>query len=221
MRSFQVHCSEVMMVEKDVSTFCQPSKGFRNWKKAMAKSGGFLTHIGDKLAKHRHAEAAFAELLCPTHNIEVALTAADNTQRINNRRRLGLIFDICMHLARQGIPFRGNDEKTTSMNKGNFLEMIDFMKEHVPEFSQLMRSAAGNAMYTSPDIQKQLVQCAADIVRKHIVRVELTGGVFSILVDEASCEAKRENMSIVIRFVCAKTGAIKERCLGVVHRARI
>lgn len=77
----------------------------------MAKSGGFLTHIGDKLARHRHAEAAFAELLYPSQDIEVALTAADNTQRNNNRRRLGLIFDIYMHLARQGISFRGNDEK--------------------------------------------------------------------------------------------------------------
>lgn len=67
------------------------------------------------------------------------------------------------------------------MNKGNFLEMIDFMKKHVPVFYQLMRSAADNAMYTSPDIQKQLVQCAADIVRKDIVRVEMAGGVFSIM----------------------------------------
>jgi hypothetical protein len=46
--------------------------------------------------------------------------------------------------------------------------MIDVMKKSVTGLSQLMRSAAGNVIYSIPDIQKHIVQYAAGIVRKHM-----------------------------------------------------
>ncbi|ETI33418.1 hypothetical protein F443_19903, partial [Phytophthora nicotianae P1569] len=85
------------------------------------------------------------------------------TERIQNRKRIGLIYDVCLHLARQDIPFRGNNEKEHSLNKGNFLEMLQFMMDRIPEFSKQMGSAAANAKYTSPSIQKELIRCAADL----------------------------------------------------------
>jgi len=91
------------------------------------------------------------------------------------------------------------------------------MTQYVPAFSKSMSQAGENALYTSPRMQRELVQCAADFVCRYILSVELADGFYSVLIDEASCMAKKEHMAVVIRFVCVATGVIKERFLGTVH----
>jgi len=52
-------------------------------------------------------------------------------------------------------------------------------------------------------------------VRSHI-RKEIEDSKFSIIVDEAHDESKKEEMAIVLRFV-DKDGNIKERFFDIVH----
>ncbi|GMF36575.1 unnamed protein product [Phytophthora fragariaefolia] len=91
------------------------------------------------------------------------------------------------------------------------------MDNHVLDFGKQLSTAGNNAKYTSPDAQKQFVQCAATVVRKHIVHNELGDGCFSLLIDEARSAGKTEQMAIVIRFVDQTTGRIKGRFLGTIH----
>ncbi|KAE8876801.1 hypothetical protein PF005_g3754 [Phytophthora fragariae] len=72
-------------------------------------------------------------------------------------------------------------------------------------FRRILRLAMPNT-----HLQKQLVQCAADVIRSHIVEKEIGGEYFSLLVDEVSCEAKSEHMAIVVRFVSKLTRQITE-----------
>ena len=51
---------------------------------------------------------------------------------------------------------------------------------------------------------------------KKVIRAEIDDSKFSILVDEACDESKREQMSIVLRFV-DKDGFIRECFFGLVH----
>ncbi|XP_050242162.1 uncharacterized protein LOC126691132 [Quercus robur] len=73
----------------------------------------------------------------------------------------------------------------------------------------------GNAKYTSPTIQKEILHILASNVR-NAIREEIGDAKFCILVDEARDESKREQMAIILRFV-DKEGFIKERFFHVVH----
>ncbi|XP_025413291.1 zinc finger MYM-type protein 1-like [Sipha flava] len=44
------------------------------------------------------------------------------------------LIDIVLYLGRQGIAFRGHREDETSVNKGNFKQMYEFLSKHNPEF---------------------------------------------------------------------------------------
>ncbi|KAK4592881.1 hypothetical protein RGQ29_017153 [Quercus rubra] len=81
--------------------------------------------------------------------------------------------------------------------------------------SVVLENAPGNAKYTSPTIQKEILHILANNVR-NAIREEIGDAKFCILVDEARDESKREQMAIILRFV-DKEGFIKERFFHVVH----
>lgn len=69
---------------------------------------------------------------------------------------------IVSYLSLQSEPFGGHDESSSSLNKGNFLEMLDWYKERNRDvklaFDEL---CPGNAKMTSPEIQKELAKFCA------------------------------------------------------------
>ncbi|XP_062003225.1 uncharacterized protein LOC133720770 [Rosa rugosa] len=69
------------------------------------------------------------------------------------------------------------------------------------------------ASYTSPKIQKQMLQAFSVRVKKAI-REEINDSKFCIIVEEALDESKKEQMAIVLRFV-DKDGFIRERFFGL------
>lgn len=69
--------------------------------------------------------------------------------------------------------------------------------------------------YTSPDIQKELLQMSTMNVQEAI-RDEIGTAKFCLIVDESQDESKKEQMAIVVRFV-DRNGYIKERFLDLVH----
>ena len=107
------------------------------------------------------------------------------------------------------MPFRGHDESHDSLNRGNFLDMLDFMGELNERMKEAMDKAPRNATYTSPKIQKELLHVYAAKVKKAI-REKIGNSKFSIIVDEARDESKREQMSIVLRYVDIN-GLVHER----------
>ncbi|CAN1824941.1 Zinc finger MYM-type protein 1 [Linum perenne] len=104
-------------------------------------------------------------------------------------------------LTLQGLAFRGNDEGTSSKNRGNFIELLQYKAFYNEEVaSVILENAPKNAKYTSPDIQKEIVHVLDEMVRRKIFE-ELGDSKFSTIVDEASDESKKEQMAIVLRFV--------------------
>ncbi|XP_060966863.1 uncharacterized protein LOC133035121 [Cannabis sativa] len=72
-----------------------------------------------------------------------------------------------------------------------------------------------NATYTSPTTQKQILHVLGNIVT-NAIREEIGDVKFSVIVDEARDESKKEQMSIVLRFV-DKDGYVQERFFGLIH----
>ncbi|KAL5854184.1 hypothetical protein ACOSQ4_003986 [Xanthoceras sorbifolium] len=76
----------------------------------------------------------------------------------------------------------------------------------------ILENAPKTAKYTSPKIQKEIVQILSNKVRMHI-HEEIGDAKFCVLVDEAR---DKEQMALVLRFV-DKEGFIRERFLDIVH----
>ncbi|CAN1247344.1 Zinc finger MYM-type protein 1 [Linum grandiflorum] len=130
--------------------------------------------------------------------------------------RVNASIDAARWLSLQGLPFRGNDEGTNSRNRGNFIEFLKHTASCNKEVaSVILENAPKNAKYTSPDIQKEIVHVLAKMVRRQIFE-EIGDSKFSIIMDEASDESRKEQMAIVLRFVDIK-GLIQERLFDVVH----
>ncbi|CAN1755941.1 Zinc finger MYM-type protein 1 [Linum perenne] len=117
---------------------------------------------------------------------------------------------VVRQLALQGSSFRGHDESETSMNPGNVLGWIGFAAKLNEQIrSVVLGNAPGNAKYTSPSIQKEILGIIANRIRRKI-REDIGDSCFSILVDEAADAAGREQMSIILRFVNSR-GIVTER----------
>ena len=108
---------------------------------------------------------------------------------------------IVIYLALQGEPFHGHDESSSSLNKGNFLELLDWVKERIPEvkvaFDELCPQ---NAKMTSGTIQKELVKHCATAVTT-VIKEEMGDCLFTVLIDECRDISVKEQMAVVVRYV--------------------
>ena len=80
------------------------------------------------------------------HVIDVLKAHAESTSD-DRHEYLIRIVSIVQYLAKQGIAFRGHDEKESSSNRGNFLELLELLKKFDP-FLQTYEPPK-NATYTS------------------------------------------------------------------------
>uniref|UniRef100_A0A0A9E8I2 DUF4371 domain-containing protein n=1 Tax=Arundo donax TaxID=35708 RepID=A0A0A9E8I2_ARUDO len=116
----------------------------------------------------------------------------------------------------QGHAFRGHDESSSSLNKGNYLEMIDWYKDKKEDvriaFDELCPE---NCQMLAPSIQKDLAKsCAQEVTQ--VIMGEIRSGLFSVLIDESRDISIKEQMAVVVRFVNNK-GKVVERFLGLKH----
>ncbi|GJY49216.1 zinc finger MYM-type protein 1-like protein [Tanacetum coccineum] len=113
------------------------------------------------------------------------------------------------------LPFRGHDEKATSLYMGNFLELRKLIGKLDKNIGEVLKRTPKNCQLNSPQIQKEIADCFKDEVLQIIFK-EIGDDVFSLLVDESSDVTKKEQMAIVLRYV-NKSGVVKESLVGVVH----
>ena len=132
-----------ILLQKD-ATFCLPCflfhrlfgnprqnaftvDGFRSWKKVRnGKRCDFLSPEGkDFNSSHRVAEKRMDDLMNQPQHIDKVLNKQCYTKIANNRLQLKVSIDVVRVLALQGIAFRDQDDSSTSVTCGNFLEILD------------------------------------------------------------------------------------------------
>ena len=188
--------------------------GFKNWKKL---AEGVKKHIGNHNSSHRQAEASCASLLNQRCDIQTVIATANAQQSNDNTKRPLASIDVSLFLAQQGLPFRGHDESEASLNRGNFLELLEFVASYNDDIKNVvLNNAPQNLKLTSPDVQKQIIHAAAQTFREEIVNEIRDSNRFSIIVDEARDVSTKEQMAIVLRYMDRK-GVVKERFLELVH----
>ncbi|CAA0836300.1 TTF-type zinc finger protein with HAT dimerisation domain [Striga hermonthica] len=170
--------------------------GFNTWKNAYK---ALPKHVGTVDSDHNNARNACADFKNQRAGVDRKLQNYGKDSEKRYKTRLTTALDSAKYLIKQGLSFRGHDESSSSLNKGNYLEMIDSNKEKNEDvriaFDELCPE---NAKMVSPDIQKDLVRAYAQEVTK-VIMGEIGDRCFSVLIDESRDISIREQMAVVVR----------------------
>ena len=99
--------------------------GFRNWKKL---DEGLQKHLGSGTRSYHSLSLDKCKALMTARNdIQAIVQTVNASQAVENTTRLMASVDVAMFLAKQGLPFRVHDERDASVNRGNFLELLEFV----------------------------------------------------------------------------------------------
>jgi len=171
-------------------------EGFRQWKNAYL---ALPKHVGGPNSAHNRSRAAFDDFDNQRASVKEKIVVHTKEAEKKYETRVDTSLAIVSYIALQGEPFRGHDESETSLNKGNFLEFLDWYKLRNEEVRQAFEFACPkNAKMTSGTIQKELAECCAQAVTK-VIKEEMSGCLFSILVDESRDISVKEQIAIIVR----------------------
>ncbi|CAH1962682.1 unnamed protein product [Acanthoscelides obtectus] len=131
-----------------------------------------------------------------------------------NRRFMELPIRAVLFLGKQELAFRGHNEETTSINRGNFKELLEAfvsispvdIQEHYKKIASIF---AGN----SKTIQNEIIDCIVKCIDEYVENEIKECSFFSIQVDDSTDIAHKSQCSIIIRYVNLE-GKLVERFLG-------
>ncbi|KAM2968407.1 hypothetical protein FF1_028557 [Malus domestica] len=186
---------------------------FKTWKKGRER---FKMHVRPVGSVHNKAREAATNLMNQATHIETVVSKHSNQARKAYRTCLNASIKCTKFLLRQGLPFRGHDESATSSNRGNYLELLQFLADNNDKVREVvMENAPGNLKLLAPSIQKEIVNsCALETL--DAIMDGLKDRFFSILVDEARDVLVKEQMAMVLRYV-DDNGHVIERFVGIQH----
>nr|XP_055197720.1 zinc finger MYM-type protein 1 isoform X2 [Nyctereutes procyonoides] len=214
-------------IKKDVAfcyscqLFCQKNfscggesfagQGISNWKKTLEK---FRKHEKSKMhlkslqfwREHQFSDEAVNDNL-----------SIHSKQIEGNKKYLKLIIENILFLGKQCLPLRGNDQSISSMNKGNFLELLEIRaKDKGEEIFRLTNSQVD--FYNSTQIQDDIIEIIKTEMLQDIVDEINVSSAFSIICDETTDSATKEQLAICVRYPqkMSKAILIKERFLGFI-----
>ncbi len=154
------------------------------------------------------AEAFTATMKNPDLAIDRHLSSERSKRAAENRLKLASIAETVLFCARQGLAFRGHRDDGPSIeenphaNHGNFLALVQFRVQAGDRvLEEHLKTAPGNALYTSKTVQNQMIAIGGDIIRKKLLEMVRKAGFFSVIADEATDTANDEQLSICVRFL--------------------
>ncbi|XP_058776616.1 uncharacterized protein LOC131650933 [Vicia villosa] len=133
-------------------------EGFKDWKHA---SKGFKDHIGSHNSKHNSFMKHYDDYNNQRQSVTSIFARATRESEELYKIRLTSSLGCTRYLIAQGIAFRGHDESSTSINKGNFREMVNWVKSNDEKVRDAFDRGPKNCTITFGDIQKELATCCA------------------------------------------------------------
>ena len=134
---------------------------------------------------------------------------------------------IVLLCGKQGLALRGHrddrisweEDANTHFNEGNFVKLIRFRAETDSVLAEHLAKSPRNARYTSKTVQNELVDVIGECIRNDILAEVKQANFYSIIADEVTDAANKEELSIALRFVL--DGTVKEVFVDFVEVERI
>ena len=105
----------------------------------------------------------------------------DQKNREENSEGLAVLMDSIRFLGRQSLAYRGHDESLTSQNRGNFMELLKFLKGYNPKFKSWHDARDQNAIYTSAKVQNEMIRTFGERIQANLAAKIEHAGFFSIM----------------------------------------
>jgi hypothetical protein len=211
-------CFPCRFFSKDKGPFSE--KGFSDWNHIAGDGYGFSAH--NCSASHRFAVVAWEKYKFDsvTNSSVIDLLNSGNAEmRKSNRLYIKTLTEIILFCGRQEIALRGDNEEVGSLNRGNFLELVQLVAKHDAAFARRLNQLSGNATYLSPQIQNDIIVSISDAILDTVCDRVTKSGCFALLADETKDASKTEQISIILRFVDCDSCIVEERFIGFVSAA--
>ncbi|KAF0715097.1 zinc finger MYM-type protein 1-like [Aphis craccivora] len=128
-----------------------------------------------------------------------------------NRTIFKRMIDAVCFLAKQELPLRGHDETSTSINRGNYLELLELIRQYDPILDNHLKESIV-FRGTSSAIQNDIIVSLGTLITNRL-KEELDRADFvALILDETSDIINKSQFSTVVRFV-DKNGDVQERFL--------
>ena len=134
-----------------------------------------------------------------------------------NRKKLRSITETIILCGRQNIPLRSHRDSgmdvecDTNVSRGNFWALLQFrVAAGDITLGEHLAKAPRNAIYTSPDVQNQVINILGDHIRGKILSKVREAQFFTLVADEVTDSSNMEQLSIVLRYVDPNDCCIKE-----------
>ena len=138
--------------------------GFNKWRKASATLNTHHESAAHKFAVETWSE--FKQKQTSGSKIANMIDKGHSALVMENRKYMQAVVESLSYTACQGIAQRGHSEGGGSSNRGNFLELLHLIKMFDVTVDKKLASNPSNAKYTYHDIQNELFDIMADMIRK-------------------------------------------------------
>ena len=149
------------------------TKGFKLWNHKEKLN----SHVGGFNSAHNQAIKKSEDLMNEKQHIQSVLVKQSNQDKLEYRVQLNAIIDSIRFLLCWGLTFHGHDESQGSSDKGNFLELLQFLGDHNVSIIEVLQKALKNCKFTHHEIQKDIVNAIARETSKAIIK-DLDNGFF-------------------------------------------
>lgn len=140
--------------------------------------------------------------------------AIKHNEKVKKNRAIveRLVQSTCF-LGKQELAFRGHDETKASDNRGNYLELLDFLASNESIMKEHLES---DAVFkgTSSEIQNELIESVNDVINEYIMDEIHKCRFLSIQADETTDVSNKAQLSVILRYVNIETATIEERFMG-------
>ncbi|KAK7913721.1 hypothetical protein WMY93_013932 [Mugilogobius chulae] len=173
--------------------------GLKNWRKGAEKLAQHGSSSSHKQAMQGWCE--FKERVKHGSRILNRLDSGHLKLVQENRQYMRAVVEALRFTACQTIGQRGNREDEISTNRGNFLELLSLLGKFDSTVNHKLTSEPGNAKYTHHDIQNELIDIMATLIREQVSSEIRLGEHYTLMVDETKDVSKKEQISVVLRYL--------------------
>ncbi|KAK7132902.1 hypothetical protein R3I93_019224 [Phoxinus phoxinus] len=184
------------------SNFSFLTKGFTDWKNAVGEKRGIIPRHSLTEGHRKSTEKAenFISVVQKKRKDISSIISQQYEEKVTaNRNSLLSIIDIIVCLGQRNVAFRGSWEGDSE--NGNFNHFVNWKAQFDVALKQHMQTAPKNAIYLSPAIQNELIECCAEEIRGTLINRIQAAKYFTVLADESMDISGTEQMSICVRYV--------------------